>query len=46
MEDIMKIVKLLEKSGLLIKRISKTAKKWRERTKKCISSNINRNISC
>ena len=43
MEDIMKIVKSLEKSGLLVKGISETIK---DETKRGISSNVIRNISC
>ena len=31
MQDIMKIVKSLEESGLLIKRISETIKKWKNK---------------
>ena len=43
MEDIMKIVKSLEKSGLLVKGISET---FKDETKRGISSNVIRNISC
>ena len=43
-EDIMKIVKLLE-SGLLIKRISETIKQRRKGTKRQISPGIIRDIS-
>ena len=43
MEDIMKIVKSLEKSGLLVKGITETIK---DETKRGISSNVIRNISC
>ena len=39
----MKIVKSLEKSGLLVKGISETIK---DETKRGISSNVIRNISC
>ena len=44
-EDIMKIVKLLEESGLLIKRISETIKQRRKGTKRQISPSIIRDIS-
>ena len=36
-EDMVKIVKLLEESGLPIHGISETIKKWNKRTKKWIS---------
>ena len=45
MEDIMKIVKSLEKSGLLIKGIRKTIKNETKKTKRRTSSNVIRNIS-
>ena len=44
MEDIMKIVKYLEESGLLIKGIKETIKK-KQKKKKRISSNVIKNIS-
>ena len=43
MEDVMKIVKSLAESGLLVKVISKTIK---NETKRGISSSAIRNISC
>ena len=43
MEDVMKLVKSLAESGLLVKVISKTIK---NETKRGISSNPIRNISC
>ena len=43
MEDVMKIIKSLAESGLLVKVISKTIK---NETKRGISSNAIRNISC
>ena len=46
MEDIMKIVKPLEESRLLIKGISEIIKKEGKITKSWISSSIIRNISC
>ena len=45
MEGIIKIVKSLQESGLLMKRISETIKTNR-RTKKRISFSVIRNISC
>ena len=45
MEDIVKIVKSLKESGLIVKGIIETLKKDK-RTKKKISSNAIRNISC
>ena len=46
MEDILKIIKSLEESGLLIKGISKTIKKLSKGMKRQISANVIRNISC
>ena len=45
MEDVMKIVELLEESGLLMKGISETIKN-KAKNKKWIFSNIIRNFSC
>ena len=45
MEDIMKIIKLLEESGLLVKGISETIKNQTKIQKKRISSNAIRSIS-
>ena len=44
MNDIMKIVKALEKSGLLIKGVSETIKN--EAKKRIISWNVIRNFRC
>ena len=46
MEDIMKIVKSLEKSRILIKQISETIKNEAKEQKKRISFNVMRDISC
>ena len=46
MEDVMKIVKLLEESGLLIKRISETSESKVKKEKKWTSCNVIRNVSC
>ena len=46
MEDIMRIVKSIEESGLLIKRISETIKNEAKEQKEGISFNVIRNISC
>ena len=46
MDDIMKIVKSLEKSGLLIKGVSKKKKKSSRRTKWLISQNVIIYIKC
>ena len=46
MEDIMKIVKSLEKSGLLVKGISETIKTEAKEQKCGFLSNVIRNISC
>ena len=47
MNDIVKIVKSLEESGLLlIKRVSETIKKWSKRTKRRISGNVIRHFRC
>ena len=45
-ENIMKIVKSLEKSGLLIKGISETIKNEAKEQKRRISFNVIRKISC
>ena len=46
MEDIMRIVKSIEESGLLIKGISETIKNEAKEQKEGISFNVIRNISC
>ena len=46
MEDIMKIVKSLEESGLLIEGISKTIKNETKEQKGGFFLNVMRNISC
>ena len=45
MEDIMKIIKSLEESGLLIKAISKTNKNEAKKTKNEVAFNVIRDIS-
>ena len=46
MKDIMKIVKSLEESGLLIKGINETIKNEAKQQRRRISFNVNRSISC
>ena len=46
MNDIMKIVKRLEESGLLKKDVSETIKNAAKRTKKRISWNVTRQFRC
>ena len=46
MNDIIKIVKSLEESGLLIKGVSETIKNEAKRTKSSISRNVIRNFRC
>ena len=46
MKDIMKIVKSLEESGVLIKGINETIKNEAKQQRRRISFNVNRSISC
>ena len=46
MNGIMKIVRSLKKSGLLIKGVSETIKNEAKKTKRQVSWHVNRYISC
>ena len=46
MNDIRKQIKSLEVSGLLIKNVSKTIKKWSQITRRRVSRNIFRHSRC